>query len=337
MITCTAPGKLMLGGEYAVLDGHPALVAAVDRRASSSLAGDGALTLAAVGLGTERMESGVVTERDGEVTLEGGDDRFGLVHAVLQVAVERGAPLPSGQLTVDTRRFYLDGEKLGLGSSAAVAVSVAGLLLARAGDLDDDDVHSVAATAHARFSGGRGSGADIAASVFGGVIRFERADGDPLCHTWPLAPGGLTPIVAFAGASVSTRELLAQVDTLKRGDRARYDAGIRDIAWATLELLDAVSPHEDPRVFVAAVDRCRRAMQRFGDRTGIDIVSPPHRRIARVAREHGGAAKPSGAGVGDVAIAFVPSANADALRAALIADGFRTVDCDLGGGGVRLE
>jgi len=334
---CSAPGKLVIGGEYAVLDGHPALVAAVDRRARCTLEAGPALRVTAVGLGAERIEGGLVEVDSGEVSIEHDDGRLGLVRAVLQTALERGVPLPKGQLTVDTRPFYEDDEKLGLGSSAAVAASVAGLLLAEAGDLDDDDVHEVAATAHARFSSGRGSGIDIAASVFGGVIRFEREDGGPHCHTWSLAPGGLTPLVAFAGDAVSTREILAQVEALQRADRVRYDEGIRDIAWATLELLDAVSPHEDPRVFVAAVDRCRRAMQRFGDRTGVDIVSAPHRRIARLARLHGGTAKPSGAGVGDVAVVFVPSSNEEAMQGALEHEGFPVVDCELGAEGVRLE
>lgn len=37
-LTASAPGKLVLLGEYAVLDGAPALVLAVNRRARAALA-----------------------------------------------------------------------------------------------------------------------------------------------------------------------------------------------------------------------------------------------------------------------------------------------------------
>ena len=37
MIEASAPGKLVLSGEYAVLSGGPALVAAVDRRVTCTL------------------------------------------------------------------------------------------------------------------------------------------------------------------------------------------------------------------------------------------------------------------------------------------------------------
>jgi mevalonate kinase len=331
-LTCSAPGKVLIAGEYAVLEGHPALVASVDRRARATLTPGDELTVGGLGLGPLRAQQSA-----GSVLLDGDDGRLGLLRAVLQVATERGVPLPRGHLAVDTSEFYENDEKLGLGSSAAVAAAVAGLLLGTAGDVDEEEVHELAAAAHERFSDGRGSGVDVAASSYGGIIRFERIEGAPQCHTWPLAPRELVPVVVYVGEPASTRELLAKVDKLRAAERKRYDERIADIAWAALELLDAVSPDEDPRVFVAAMDRCRRAMRRLGDKVGVDIVSPPHRRVAKLARLHGGSAKPSGAGVGDVAIAFVPGENEESFSAALEAEGFLAVECELGVEGVRLE
>lgn len=330
--TCSAPGKVLIAGEYSVLDGHPALVASVDRRAVATLTPGEELSVSGLGLGPLTAKQSA-----GSVLLDGDDGRLGLLRTVLQVATERGVPLPRGHLAVDTTAFYEGDDKLGLGSSAAVAAAVAGLLLGTAGDVDEEEVHDLAQAAHERFSDGRGSGVDVAASSYGGVVRFERLEGAAHCHTWTLAPRGLTPVVVFAGESVSTRDILRRVEKLREQHRKDYDERVRDLAWAALELLDATSPDEDPRVFVAAMDRCRRAMRRFGDRLGVDIVSPPHRRIAKLARLHGGSAKPSGAGVGDVAIAFVPDENLEAFTGALEAEDFAVVACELGVEGVRLD
>jgi phosphomevalonate kinase len=96
-VTVSAPGKLMLLGEYAVVDGGLAVVAAVNRRA--------------VG-----------------VTLTEPDPRPSpVVQAVLTRAARAGAVLPPG-VRIDTSAFHdAQGAKLGLGSSAAVAVITAAL------------------------------------------------------------------------------------------------------------------------------------------------------------------------------------------------------------------
>ena len=103
----TAPGKLILTGEYAVLDGAPALVIAVDRR------GDRARARRA--RAAARRSSLAVAD---------------------ELAARRGAADPAAraalEIAVDSRAFYDDGAtKLGLGSSAAVTVAATALALGR--------------------------------------------------------------------------------------------------------------------------------------------------------------------------------------------------------------
>ena len=97
----SAPGKVILSGEYAVLRGAPAVVMAVDRRA-------------------------VVTVEPGDaeircIGLEGRTDTL-LVDCVLGAL---GRERPAARFTLDTSAFSDGPEKLGIGSSAALAVSVA--------------------------------------------------------------------------------------------------------------------------------------------------------------------------------------------------------------------
>jgi phosphomevalonate kinase len=79
-------------------------------------------------------------------------------------------------------------------------------------------------------------------------------------------------------------------------------------------------------------------MGALGRAAGVSIVTEELQKIAHLADNHGGAAKPSGAGGGDVAIAFFINNN-DALSfdAACRAEALDLLDLGLGAPGVRPE
>ena len=80
------------------------------------------------------------------------------------------------------------------------------------------------------------------------------------------------------------------------------------------------------------------AMEALGDAAGAPIVEERLRKVSALARECGGAAKPSGAGGGDVALAVFDSTDAASRfeSAAKVAD-IEILDVPLGGPGVRVE
>jgi phosphomevalonate kinase len=125
-VIATAPGKLILTGEYAVLDGAPALVIAVNRR--------------------------VVAAR--RVGPRGSSPFLAAVADELAARGRRDAAAVAMTIAVDSRSFYdaprpgLAPVKLGLGSSAAITVAATALALGE--PLDRDLVLDVAAAAHAR-------------------------------------------------------------------------------------------------------------------------------------------------------------------------------------------
>jgi mevalonate kinase len=146
-----APGKLFLVGEYAVLDGAPAVVAAVSRHAVAQFIAGGA------------PDSDVVAEA---------------VFAARSGLGERAAALPPGSVMVDTSAFAAGETKLGLGSSAATAVASVAAVLELAGlpvATHRDLCFSMADQAHRAAQGGLGSGADVAAAVHGGLIQYRRS------------------------------------------------------------------------------------------------------------------------------------------------------------------
>jgi phosphomevalonate kinase len=125
-VIATAPGKLILTGEYAVLDGAPALVIAVNRR--------------------------VVAAR--QLGPRGSSPFLAAVADELAARGRRDAAAVAMTIAVDSRAFYdaprpgLAPVKLGLGSSAAITVAAVALALGE--PLDRDLVLEISAAAHAR-------------------------------------------------------------------------------------------------------------------------------------------------------------------------------------------
>lgn len=256
----SAPGKLVLLGDYAVLDGGEALVAAVDRRATGAL--------------------------DPEA---GGSE---VVDAVLARARTLGYEVPGG-VRVDTSGFIgPGGQKLGIGSSAAVAVVAAALATGRG----DEACFEVALDGHRDAAGGVGSGIDVAASFFGGVIATAHQPAP--VEALPSAIPGLTLSVLYANESASTRAL---VEACRRApDWKRWVEVMRPLAAAGIAAWRAGQAD----AFLSVVARYGRAMQGLGRDAGVPVVTETIEAIQRLAAERGGAAKPSGAGGGDVVVLF---------------------------------
>lgn len=145
-----APGKVVLLGEYAVLDGAPALVAAVDRGVACTVT-DGPMTL---------------------TVPEGADDRF------VRPALE-AVDAPAAHYAFAAQPPDPTDSKPGLGSSAAATVvaCVAGAAL-RGTPLPPDALFATAQAVHHAVQGS-GSGIDVAAASHGGVIRFQAGQATP--------------------------------------------------------------------------------------------------------------------------------------------------------------
>lgn len=295
-----ASGKAMLFGEYAVLEGAPALVAAVDRCASA------------------RPVAGW------------SDEPTPFVREAL-VERERAVGMSIAPVEVDSsalRAGGVDGRKLGLGSSAAVTVAVFGLHegLAR------EETWRRCQAAHVRAQGAAGSGADVAAAIWGGVIRFARR-GDR-ADVAPVRLGGdLELLLVDTGVAASTGERLARLDELRRRDARRHAALLRPLVELARSADEQVTGGE--ALPLEAVHEWNQALAPLGEAIDLPTVGEAHRAVAECARSVGGAAKPSGAGGGDLALCFVPAEGAARLRTRLLALGFQPLDVKLGAPGLR--
>ena len=243
-----APGKLMVAGEYAVLDGAPAVVLAVDRGVQCSITPGDAL----------------------QIETPDGDDRF--VRPALEGC--------SGRFSFSAWNPTGLPEKPGFGGSAAACVAAC----VAAGRPASD-----ALAIHHRVQGG-GSGADVLASIHGGMTRIHQG------AVRPLTP--VKPVVIWSGKSAKTQPRVDHY--LSISDR---DAFVQ----ASTEIVNHFE--EDP---VRMLGENADLLMHLAVETGLPYMTPTLAAIRSLAKACGGAAKPSGAGGGDCAIALFPDREAEA-------------------------
>ncbi|MEO7122111.1 MAG: hypothetical protein ABI400_03125 [Lacisediminihabitans sp.] len=339
VVQASAPGKLFLLGEYAVLDGAPALLTAVDRRVSVSITDspDALWHLRTPGLGDDEI---VLDERGG---LPAGADaasqeRVRVFDAVVK-AVSGAAPFDGLReralsVSIDSSAFFARENalnKLGLGSSAAVATALTAALLAAEGsEPDPERVRVLATEAHRAAQGGTGSGGDVAASSYGGLISYTR-DTAPTALSWPEE---LTIMVVVTGTGSSTTELVAAVADYARRDEPQYRADITRLASLAQQSEGAL---RSPHAFLDLADDYFDALDLLDQHAQAGIVSDLHRRLHSLAAGFGAVFKTSGAGGGDVGLAFVPTGKAvDKLGAAFAQAGAQAVPLAFGARGVAV-
>lgn len=312
-LTASAPGKLLLAGEYAVLDGGPAIVVAVDRRATARRA--------------PRQPSPFLDALAAQLAR-----RFSADHPAARAA--------ASDILVDTADFSRGGQKLGLGSSAAATVAAATLALALAQDgaaPDRDAVFDLAFAAHGDAQGQRGtrgSGADIAAATFGGALRYQTRGGETTRAALPV-PSSVTFLPFFTGVSADTVTMVARVQAARAAGAT--GAPLAQIAEAAAALAAAFLRDDGPEILRAIRDG-GTALAALGEAAGYDLETASVRAARAALTRFGGAAKTTGAGGGDLAIAVLPcEEDRNEATAALIEAGCQVVPLSIDPRGASLD
>ena len=344
-----APGKLILLGEYAVLEGAPALVGAVARRARVTIdpAVDRSVlhsSMLSAEVSFRVVKGSMVLD---ETVSEADRNRLGVFKACFDRTLQSlpdGLPGPL-RIGLDTSAFFLpDGSrKLGVGSSAALTVALTASLYAWAGVMDArvpdrKRLMNEAMGAHRMAQSNTGSGVDIAASVYGGVFRYELPASDPLSDIRMMPthlPSDLTTVAIWTGRSASTPEMVANVNRFKQRNERQYRT-LMDHMTALSRAGIAALGESDTSAFLDAIRGYRDAMTELGDASGTPIMSDPHREIDAICTGHGVCYKPSGAGGGDLGVLFATNgAPVGEILARLEQAGYPAFDLQIWTHGVR--
>jgi phosphomevalonate kinase len=189
------------------------------------------------------------------------------------------------------------GRKLGLGSSASILVAS---LLASRPDLSRDELFRQGLLAHRRAQGG-GSGIDVAASAYGGVLRYQlSAPGEPVIE--PLAlPRGVSLGILSSPSDAKTSELVARVNEAERLQPVEVRALFEQLGVAS-EAAQSAARGNLAAAFVTALGAQLAAFDALGKLAGVPIVTDSVRELASLAAKRGATVLPAGAGGGDVAL-----------------------------------
>lgn len=316
----SAAGKALILGEYAVLYGHPALVLALERQIHCRIQphDDAGFRLLATPLlqqaqGFEFDDVGSFVWRDpgNQRRLPFIEPLFNMLEGWPEILSGLCASNNSGiVISFDSSEFFHhNGNKLGLGSSAALTVALFKAwyeLRYPHSKLDTDQWLNNLVNMHRNLQAGQGSGADIAASLYGGLLSYcitsngkQGIRAAAQAQQWPVE---LEVIWIWLGKSSSTRHMIEDIELFRRTQPHAHRQHIEQLAAISRAGIDAVQQGSgnDLQQALAAYGE---AMQNFGLAAEADIYTEDHRRLAAMAKASGIAFKPSGAGGGDIALA----------------------------------
>jgi len=289
-MAASAPGKLILFGEHAVVFGEAALSTAINLRAE------------------------VYARPHPEWRADGGsidEPRYRYVKAAIAKVAT------TGPLWLEVRSMVPSGA--GLGSSAAVTVATLGTLHGMGGSIDAKTIAREAFEVEHEVQG-RASPIDTStASAGGGLLVLPKPQGDLLwtierdARRWCLHRTNLPPldfVIGNTGISAATGPLVANVKERVEHDRKAAEA-VREIGRITLDGLDALRRND----LVAAgrlMDRNHALLTLLG------VGHPMLDRLVQAARRTSYGAKLTGAGGGGsvVALSDRPAETVEAIRAA---------------------
>lgn len=328
MIEASAPGKLFIVGEYAVVvPGEPAVLIAVDRLVTvrlSEIDGErGSVRSDRYGLApktwTHAAGGGIVADA------EPLDYVLAAIEMIERLRAHRGGSPRCFDLDITSELDDPSGRKFGLGSSGAVTVAVIAVL---------DELYGLGLSRWDRFRlallatitvAPRASGGDVAASTYRGWIRYAAPDRDRLaadlaahgvagaldspgwdgCSVEPLpTPAATRVLVGWTGSPAATDLLVEQTRGPVRADAAARAAFL---AASRVIVEDLVAALAGEGAAPEVIRRSRRLLLTLSAASGTIIETPLLTALCDAAELHGAAGKPSGAGGGDCGIVLAPA------------------------------
>lgn len=267
----------MLFGEHAVLHGRLCLVCAIRQRIRVELT-------PVTGTGFSIQSALGEYKADLKNIADSRDFRF-----VLGVVHKKAERVPSG--------FHLAIESdfpptIGFGSSAAVTVAVAAALAQWTCNTVDPDALFRSARDTIREVQGLGSGADVAASVYGGIVmyRAEPLEVEKLPHVHPLT-------AVYSGSKKPTPEVVRHVEALRQEFPVVYNEIFDVMDQCAMNAADAAAMR-DWRTFGRMMNIAQGQMDSLG------VNNATLSEIVYALRADPGilGSKISGSGLGDCAI-----------------------------------
>jgi mevalonate kinase len=307
MTKCSAPGKMILLGEHAVVFGKPALALAIGLRISSDVRPSSQYSVNGYPM---RKKHHAYISASLDEAWEGPP-----------IDIETDSEIPSGS---------------GLGSSAAVTVSCVAAMTCTKGKIDHEKVARKSFEVECRVQGSA-SPTDTSTSThgYGILVSPERLDnhlwtvdkGDRLWHIHHCDVPSLKFVVGHTGIHAATGPLVAKVKKLVDSDGEAKKA-IDRIGEIVMEALEATAKRDKKKLGVL-MDEDHSLLNSLG------VGHPRLEKLVTASREHSFGAKLTGAGGGGSMMALTDEP--EAVASAISAAGGMPIIVDVGCEGVRVE
>ena len=315
MTTASAPGKIILFGEHAVVSGTAALGGAADLRARATV---------------EDLPGRLLIETD-DLSLQGFsfDPGSGQISSASAAYATRYVSAAVRELEARDVRIRIESDippAAGMGSSASIVVAAVAALNGHLGlGLSEREIAQLSYRIERGVQKGRGSPMDTALATYGGYQRI--ADGNQ-----PLDLPPLEVMVGYTRVPHDTFSLVERVQLLKE----RYP----DLVEPIFQAMGAITERAVPLVREMNLDELGGLMDiNHGLLEALGVSSRELSELVYAARGAGGAlgAKLTGAGGGGCMIALPGIEGKDALMVALRQARGVAFPVMMGGEGVRLE
>lgn len=299
-ITATAPGKIILFGEHAVVYGQPAIAVPLPAVRAQAVVQPGALPERVVIIAANLARTLVIGP-------EQAASEHPLIVAVRKLLALTNPPFPSLQITLHSTIPVASG----LGSGAAVTTAVLrALSVAIESPLEPETLNELVYSIE-ELHHGTPSGIDNTVVVYEQPVYFVR--GKPIETFAVGSPVHL--IVADTGVSSSTHIAVGDVRKLYESEPDRIGPVVEEIGEVVCEARMALAAG-DARTLGTLAQRNQSLLET------LTVSSPELEHLIQIAEASGAyGAKLSGGGRGGNLIAFVPSDRMAAVSAALVAGG----------------
>lgn len=321
MIKVSAPGKLMLFGEHAVVYNRPCLVTAVDQR----------MTLTAESLEESIFE---LNAPDAQVTnykkpiSELGKGEIPKGAKFVEIATlnfSKKYPAVAGVRITTSSQF---SPLFGFGSSSASTVcTIKALSEAFNKKLSKRQIFELSFQTVLDIQG-TGSGFDVAAATYGSTLYYSKAGSKTIK---PLNLKGLPLIIGYSGIKADTVTLVKQV-----AEKAKIYPEVIDSIYNQIGFIVDLAKKSLLKSDLQTVGELMNINEGYLSALGVegnklaDMIY-----AARDAGAYG--AKLSGGGIGDCMITLAPPSKIQAVKDAINKAGGTVLDIKVNAEGVRVE
>ncbi|HLC80114.1 MAG TPA: phosphomevalonate kinase [archaeon] len=361
-----APGKIMLSGEWSVLEGCQCIVLAIDKQVCASITDSKQTQI-------ELSDFNITTKAkitNSKIRFSENDEKLIFTKHAIETTLQylKTKKIRAKHFTLKTKSDISKIEsqnstaKPGFGSSAAATVAICAALLKFHGvgifsKTEKEILFKLSIIAHYLAQGKIGSGFDIAASTFGGALVYKRFDSQWLLdqikkkkigkiveQNWPLLeyrnitlPSRMQIVIGFSGKSASTKELVEKMQKFKTQKKQEYEKLIFWIREVTQNLIEALENSEEKEI-LTIIDENADILKQLGDLSGNELEIEEHRKMMQIASKYYAAAKFSGAGGGDccIAVCFDPKI-AHKIKVEWEHNDFDVIDAQISESGVRVR